>query len=187
MGMLVKSEELVPSCEDEMVDKEQTLAALRAKGFPSGIATATTDDNFKGRVCPAPGPATCPDHIDPFEMNTITRDRGVTSSPVGQPHEHFRSTGICERSPSRFGDAELRCVELAVPFLGVWDFGAITCMANFWDLDPGCRGASSNDVDRNKRPARCCDNVAPDKPCCDSAAKNRTVPLPAAWHDRAPV
>ena len=170
MGMLIKSGELVPSC-DGMVDKQQTLAAMSAKGFPDKIATATTNDNFKSTKC-----STCPDRIDPFEMNTIN-DPGVTFSPKGQPHEHFRSTGIRDmprnQAEDRFKDAEERCVESAKPPKDRWDFEAITCMADFWDLDAGCGGArpTSNDVDRNKRPAGCCDNLAPRELCCESTAK----------------
>eukprot|EP00964_Phaeocystis_antarctica_P097230 scaffold63399_cov60-Phaeocystis_antarctica.AAC.2 len=169
MGMLIKSGHLVPSCEDGMVDKEQTLAAMAAKGFPIKIATATTNDNFKGVVCP-----TCPDRIDPFEMNTVpsllemnTVKDGVTSSPENQPHEHFRSTGIREGYEHLFFFAERKCASK-----NVWDWDAITCMADFWDRDPGCPGAPSNDVHRKKRPAGCCPGLPLDEVCCESTADN---------------
>ena len=137
--------------------------------FPTHIANATADDNFEGEKCDS-----CPHRINPFEMNTITND--LKFSPKGGPHEHYRSTGIRDGGvfPNKFDAAEGACV----PFGGVWDLNAITCMADFWDSDPGCNKTNtaprqSNDVDINKRPAGCCVDVPEGEPCCESTAQNQ--------------
>ena len=157
--MLVKSGRLVPDC-DGKVDKQQTLAAMEGL-FPKRIADATADDNFKGEKCDS-----CPHRINPFEMNTIN---GLKFSPKGGPHEHYRSTGIRDGSPGRFGAAEGECAR------GVWDLKAITCMADFWDRDPGCtNGPTSNDVDTKKRPTSTSNDVEKG-PCCDGIGKEECV------------
>ena len=104
-------------------------------------------------------------------MNTIRRSRG-SSSPIDQPHEHFRSTGIRDPviNPAAFNSGESKCLQ----FLSTWTLKENRCFANVWDCSSpvnslgGCEPSidelrprfegllsetiGSNDMDESKRP-----------------------------------
>ena len=116
MSALVKNLDLVPDERTNLVDMQQTIAAMLRVGIHPAIAQETAEANFQSSLCP-----TCPTHINLFEMNTIdvragegtvsaarkaeleamSPSAGFTAgqSPPNQPHEHFRST-VCAGIPS---------------------------------------------------------------------------------------
>ena len=143
MSALVKNHDLVPDPSDGKVGREQTRQEMMRVGIHEAIATETTDANFKSALC-----ETCPERINLFEMNTIRTRLG--SSPAGEPHEHFRSTGIRDGNVPNggaWGFAELCCLggsfgpsgawerAPAGPPLGTWTLKENRCLARVWDND----------------------------------------------------
>eukprot|EP01063_Lacrimia_lanifica_P019639 TRINITY_DN270_c0_g1_i1.p1 TRINITY_DN270_c0_g1~~TRINITY_DN270_c0_g1_i1.p1 ORF type:complete len:457 (+),score=131.60 TRINITY_DN270_c0_g1_i1:58-1428(+) len=173
VGSFVKNGLLVPDAAG-LITKEQTLAAFLAHGVAPEIAAATTNGNFNGPDCPA-----CPTHIDPFAMNTIA-DGEQVSSPFNAPQEHFRSTGIRDRSGGPFEGIFALGEGMCLGSAEAWTLADVTCFADVWDREQlfGCpdsgsgKGlATTNDVSEEKRPAGCgpCDSFLSKPEACRSA------------------
>lgn len=165
IGMLIRNGDLVPDARG-LITREGTRTAMVNRGISPQVARDTTNGNFHSPSCP-----TCPTHIDPFNMNTIQNGE-VRPSPVNQPHEHFRSTGIRDTNGSpdafRFHLAERQCMGPN----GRWTIDNVDCFVEFFDRDPGCghgapRQLASNDVESNKRPRFCgrCDSFRTNANC----------------------
>jgi hypothetical protein len=166
VGMLVKNGGLVPDANG-MINRQQTVDAFMAAGFPAHIVTPTTNGNFQSIACPS-----CPLLINPFEMNTITTPFGVNPPSVSnEAQEHFRSTGIRDTTSGTPNVPKFNAVETSC--LGTrsqWTRADVDCFTAFWDRNPGCPGPSSNDVNTDKTHPNCnaCD-TAMSNPDCRSA------------------
>ena len=122
MSSLVNNGDLVPDGA-LMVSKQQTYESMLRVGISEHVARETTNANFKSSDCDS-----CPERINLYEMNTITKRSGQ-SSPRDRPHEHFRSTGIRDRaapSTGHYGFGESRCLGERVG----WTIGDNICLAN---------------------------------------------------------
>ena len=152
MSALARNNDLVPG-SDGLVGKRQTYEAMLRVGIAEKVARETTDANFQSLECP-----TCPDRIDLLNMNTIRGRSG--RSPEGQPHEHFRSTGIRDHGEPIafiFDMAVTTCVRLFGAMK--WTLKENLCMANLWDC--GCNN------------------------CCEAAIPDLDVRIAARYaHDR---
>jgi len=170
MRALVKNCDLVPG-DDKKVSKQQTFDAMLRVGISEKVAKQTTDANFQTPASKeTAGCMKCPERINLFAMATIPADcknhdetafpkgcrnpdakikcTGCTS-PDGQPQQHFRSTGICDRGCANgaglFRFAKKTC-------LGDKDVGIVEnkCVAALWDREIGF--PPSSNVDEAKRP-----------------------------------
>merc|ERR1711939_141898 len=108
------------------------------------IATKTTDANFKSQTC-----KTCPEKINPFEMNIIKDGDSKINQP-GKPHEHFRSTGIRDNDAER-PDEDLYTKVEEILFGGnkwmQWSPKMIRRLADLFDRSPDkCKPTTSQDV-----------------------------------------
>ena len=149
----MKNGDLVPDTNG-FIEKNQTSEALLKVGIHHRIARETVDANFLSASC-----GTCPLTMDVFNMNTIRTRFGV--SPVGGPHEHFRSTGIRDgdqpfRGAFNFGERCLRGAQR-------WLIDEIQCFANLWDREVGF--PPSNDVDTSKYPPGCTEEDSGPQKC----------------------
>jgi len=163
VGMLIKSGDLVPSIDSAglpFITRKQTKLAMLKRGISMEIATASTNGNFKSDAC-----KTCPERINPFEMNTI-KDGQSEDNQAGKPHEHFRSTGIRDNDAQR-PDKDLYAKAEEMLFGGnkwmQWSPKMIQRLADLFDRSPNdCRGKAPG---ASQRSVMCsndqADNIAP--------------------------